>query len=145
MSTLSDLTKAPVTIDYKGTKYQLSPLSLKTKGLLDRWLEEYPILRVKRLLEASQGRMPDSVTEKMWDEAYRQTNPMTEEGGQFRKNLLLTAEGLCEILFHSLQPNHPEITRELVSDIIQAGSLEQLQQKVDEVNLISDPQELKNS
>ena len=93
MSKLADLTRAPIPVVLAGTEYYLSPLGPLERGELERWAEDYPLERARRITQTMGEEAPDDLKREVWQAAIEESTK-----GMLFSEALLTGEGVIRML-----------------------------------------------
>ena len=133
-SDLSTQAGTPVKVELCGTEYELSPHTLGDQGILDRFIEQYPINRAKRIAAdmAEVGSPPEAIA-KVWADA---TNPDT--CAALLPSAMTCSEATVLQLYLSLKHKHPGITTEQVATLLTVDVQEAVDLALNVVNGVTD-------
>ena len=107
---LSEMTSAPAVLVIDGASWFLSPFDLDDQGALDRFVENYPIERARRLIKALGKDLTPHLEQKIWSDAVD-----AEAAQKLTLSAMTSAECLRLQLYLSLHHRQPNITIEQVS------------------------------
>ena len=122
--TMQKITAAPMALNYQGTRYELTPLSLADIAQVKDFLKKYIMTEAEKTVAAMTevGAPPEHITE-VWREAtVAVQKPMTS-------NFLKEPEPLVEFVYLSLRRKHSQVTNEFVRVMLEDNKV--LQQIVD--------------
>ena len=135
--TMSEATKAPLTIEVGGREYILSPLELDDFGAAEKWMEMLPYDRARRKIAALDEVATEARQEKILAEADAESAAL-RFGTEAANARLSTIEGTGYMLWLSLRKRQPEMTKEDALHMISVDSLDEWQAALDRVSGLSE-------
>jgi len=140
MGTMSDATKATLTVKVGGREYILSPLELADFGEAERWMEMQPYDHARRKIAALGEVATEARQEKILAEADAESAAL-QFGTAAANARLSTFEGVGFLLWLSLRKRQPDMTKEDALHLISVDSIEEWQAALDRVSGLTKKEE----
>jgi len=133
MGTMSDATKATLTVKIGGREYTLSPLELNDWGDAEKWMEMLPYDRARRKIATLGELATPERQEKILAEAEAESESLKFGTEEFQAKVL-TIEGQGFMIWKSLSRHHPELTHEGALSLLTVDSLDEWQAALNRVS-----------
>lgn len=131
MSSLGDLTAAPITVDLEGQVYRLAPLTLGDLGEFQQWVEMSPYREIAAVMAAI-GDDPTSrqfLLERALEESRKLRASMDAEIGKW----FATPSGIAHLLWLSLRVHQPHLSATDVGRLVSWGNMDAIKPLLDRV------------
>jgi hypothetical protein len=129
---LSKLTQVPAIVKIDGKEWKLSPHRLIEQKELDKWIEDWPINRVRQLI-ATHPDIPKERQEQLWrlaTELSQDPSIVTEA--------LVSAEGTGMMLWLSMRINHPQLTLVQIMTMFDAINVREVKKVLNSINAMTE-------